>query len=69
MGVSAVGCGAAGRGAVLRGERCSDTAGRGSPPEHDSQHGDGRQQEEGQGPQDGPNYQGESLWQLGGQLT
>lgn len=39
------------------------------PPQHDSQHGDGRQQEEGQGPQDGPNYQGESLWQLGGQLT
>lgn len=56
-------------GAVPRGEWWSDTAGRGSPPEHNSQHGDGGQQEEGQGPQDGPDYQGESLGQLGGQLT
>lgn len=54
---------------MLRGKWCGDTAGKGSPLEDNSQHGNGRQQEEGQGPQDGPDYQGESLWKLGGQLT
>lgn len=39
------------------------------PLKDESQHGDGRQQKEGQGPQDGPDHQGESLGKLGGQLT
>lgn len=58
-----------GRGVVPWGEWCGDTAERGSPLEDNSKHGNGRQQKEGQGPQDGPNNQGESLWKLGGQLT
>lgn len=41
----------------------------GLPLKDESQHGDGRQQKEGQGPQDGPDHQGESLGKLGGQLT
>lgn len=43
--------------------------GGGLPLKDESQHGDGRQQKEGQGPQDGPDHQGESLGKLGGQLT
>ena len=59
---------AVGLGAVWRGWHPA-VAGRGSPLEDESQHGDGRQQEEGQRPQDGPNHQGEPLRKLSGQLT
>lgn len=44
-------------------------AGRGLPLEDESQHSDGRQQKEGQRPQDGPNHQGKPLGKLSGQLT
>lgn len=60
--------GLSGLGAVWR-EWYLAMAGRGSPLEDESQHGDGRQQKEGQRPQDGPNHQGKPLRKLSGQLT